>query len=113
MTDDSLRHEQYYRGAINYESILGNQITRVAVFRDTNIKQYASSIETLIFMCPKAIRNTAIKKRDELKLSSCEYDSITPDRMKLYDGLWRFVNEELENRDLIFKTKTFEIGSEE
>jgi len=114
MTDEEgtnlLSKRDYYKGIIEYEGILSTHITHIAQYRDRNLKQYASSIETFVLMCPKGIRDKGLKKLTELGLKRCEYEGIATSRMRLYDDLWVFVNELLEDSNLIFKTGSFEIG---
>lgn len=102
--------KDYYRGIINYEQILGTHITKMSQYRDSNLKQYCSSVETYILMCPKGIRDKSMLKLKELGLTRGIYHSVTDERLSLYDDLWIFVNELLESEDLIFKTGRFEIG---
>lgn len=107
---DEWEDKKFYRKELPIEPILGGQLTRIAVYRDTNLKQYASSIDTMILLCPDVIRKEMAKKRSELNLSSCEYENINPDKMRLYDDLWALINNELEIRNLIYKKSKYEIG---
>jgi hypothetical protein len=100
----------YYKGVINYEQILGTHITKMSQYRDSNLKQYCSSVETFILMCPKNIRTKSLEKLKELGLKRGVYHSITDDKLSLYDELWCYANEQLERENLIFKSGTFEIG---
>lgn len=106
------RQEQKYKSGLNYEYILGGQLTRVAIFRDTSVKKYASSVDTLIYMCPEIIRENSIKKRKTLGLTAGNYEGVNENKLSVYDELWIFINKELEDRNLIFKTSMFELGSE-
>ena len=107
---DILSKRDYFKGIIEYEGVLGTHLTHVAQYRDLNPRQYASSIETLILMCPKGLRNKGLEKLTELGLKRCDYDGMAMDKMLLYDKLWVFMNELLEDSNLIFKTGSFEIG---
>lgn len=109
--DEELRSKRaYYKGIIEIEGILGTHIVHVMQYRDKNLKQYASSIETLIIACPTGIRNKGLKKLTELGLKRCEYEGMSSNKMRLYDDLWIYINELLEESNLIFKTGSFEIG---
>lgn len=113
MTEDPLIRKESYRGVINYENILGGQITRAAVYRDIDVKKYASSIETYLLMCPPDICDEAILRLSEIGLVRCEYDNMNSKKQLLYDDLWRFINRKLkEETNLIFKTGSFEVGYE-
>ena len=108
--NEGLSKREYYKGIIEIEGILGTHITHVAQYRDTNPRQYASSVETLILNSPSWIRNKGLKKLTELGLKRCDYDGMAMDKMLLYDKLWVFINVSLEESNLIFKTGSFEIG---
>jgi len=102
-----------YKGDLRYESVLAGHITRLAVARDTSPTVYASGIETYILMCPPEICDNALAELKRLGLKRCEYSNLTPEKMMLYDDLWRFVNRQLKDvARLIFKTSTYEIGLE-
>jgi len=102
--DISYEKEERYRGRIEYESILGQHIFKISQYRDKDLKQYASSIETFILMCPLEIRKKGLDKLRNLGLENCNYNSMNEDRMKKYDELWIYVNELLETENLIFKS---------
>jgi len=110
MTRDDKQTRSNYSGLINQEGILVAHINHMAVYRDSNINQYASSIETFIIMCPKNIRNEALEKLKQLGLKRGGYIKITDKDQLAYDNLWIYTNELLEKNNLIFKTGTFEIG---
>ena len=112
MTDEiDAAKQSHYKGVINYEAILGGQITRVALYRDTNLKRYASAVETYALMCPPDIAEKAIKHLSELGLTRCEYEGMNKQKEVLYDDLFLFINDTLKNdANLIFKTSVFETG---
>jgi hypothetical protein len=118
MTDDDditpqdFEHASKFKSELNYELILGKQINRVALFRDINIKQYASSIDTLIIMLPEELRNNARKMQTKLGIEPSNYDGMNSEKLKKWDELWTFINLDLEDHNLIFKTSTFEVGTE-
>jgi hypothetical protein len=99
-----------YRGMLNYEGILGGQITRLMQYRDNNPKQYCSSIETLIIHCPKAVRRRALKKLKDLGLQPRKHSGLNEDKLLIYDELLMYINEKLEDANLIFRTGRFEVG---
>ena len=100
-----------YRSEIDYENILAGHIANIARYRDTNPRMYASSIETLILLCPAEIREEAQKRMQELHIGRGEYTNLTTQTRGLYDRLWQDISAQLEERNLIFKTryiKTYE-----
>lgn len=99
-----------YRGMLNYEGILGGHIQKLMQYRDTDPRRYCSSIETLIIHCPRSIRTKAFKKLEDLGLRRGFYTTINESKIIIYDDLLIFINELLENANLIFKTGTFEVG---
>jgi hypothetical protein len=99
-----------YRGMLNYEGIIGGHIQKVMQYRDTSLKQYCSSIETLIIHCPRQIRTKAYQRLHDLGLQRGRYMGINEDKLLVYDDLLIYVNELLEDANLIFRTGQFEIG---
>ena len=102
-----------FKDRINYEAILAAQINRMAMYRDTNLKQYASSVESFILMLPPSISEQAMDELDRLGLTRGEYNSMTIDKLVLYDKLWAITNVLLKNEGLIFKQSSYEIGLED
>ncbi|RLF35431.1 MAG: hypothetical protein DRN08_03070 [Thermoplasmata archaeon] len=89
-----------YHGFINYESILMQQLNRIAKYRsDKKIELYEQSVDTLIYMLPQDMREKAMeyKKKHDIRYE------ITQQGIQKYDDLWRYCNELLENANLIFK----------
>jgi len=113
LTLADLDHSTRFKSELNYELILGKQINRVAMYRDVNIKQYASSIDTLIIMLPGELRNNARKMQSKLLIEKGSYDGMNTERLKQWDELWTFINGDLEDHDLIFKTASYEVGRED
>jgi len=99
-----------YKGMLNYEGIIGGHIQRLMQYRDNNPKQYCSSIETLIIHCPKKIRERSFNKLREMGLQRGRYQGMNEAKLLIYDDLLIYINEELENANLIFRTGTFEVG---
>jgi len=102
-----------YRGMLNYEGIIGGHITRLMQNRDTNSKLYCIGIETLIIHCPKIIRTRSLQKLIDLGLRLRCYggpSGLNDEKLLIYDDLLMYINEQLENANLIFRTGTFEIG---
>jgi hypothetical protein len=100
-----------FQAALNYESIIAGHIANIAMYRDKNPRMYASSIETLILMCPHELREKAQKRMQELKIGNSNYTNLTTSQIRLYDRLWQYVSELLEKQNLIFRTsyiKTYE-----
>jgi len=101
-----------YKDNLNYQLILGKQIDRIARFRDMSLKQYASSIDTLIIMMAKDMRGPAIKKRNDTGLKPGDYDNMNQEKQNRYDELWIYVNNMLEDHGMIFRTQQFDHGKE-
>lgn len=114
MTNDTaILKKKEYRGDLNYEAILAAQVNRIATYRDTNLRAYASSVETYGLMCPPEICISVLEKLDQLGLTRCNYNSLTSERLKLYDDLFIYINKQLkEVAGIIFKTSSYEIGLE-
>jgi len=94
--------EEAYRQQIEYETLLNQQIGRIAQFRSNKQwEEYEESIETLILMLPAKLREDANKFKEENKI---EYDLSLAGR-KRYDNLWRFCNRIMEESNLSFKTR--------
>jgi len=100
-----------YHNKLDVEGLLLTHMNRIAIYRDKNLTQYCSSIETHILMCPKKIRTEGFKKMKELNITRGDYSNINRDKLIQYDNLYVFVNELLEKNKMIWKTKqvkTFE-----
>jgi len=113
INDNDVIKKKEYKGDLNYEAILAAQVNRIATYRDSDIRQYASSIETYALMCPPEICDLALSRLVRLGLLRCDYSGLTPERLKLYDDLFRYINVQLkEVAGIIFKTSSYEIGGE-
>lgn len=99
-----------YRGEFNYEMLLTGHARDIMKYSDNDWKLFCSSVENFIKWCPEEIRNKGFKKLNELGLHRRQYTHVTPEMIVLYDDLLIYVNELLEQRNIIFKTGTFEIG---
>lgn len=95
-----------YKNQLDAEGLLLMHMNRIAIYRDTDMRRYCSSVETLILMCPRNIRERGLNKLNELSLLRGRYSSITDDRMVVYDDLLVYVNEQLEKQRMIWKRKT-------
>jgi len=107
------RKHKEYKDKLNYEAGLLGQINRMANYRDINLRQYASSIETFMLMCPPDITQQSYDKLKELNLKPGEYDSMNIEKLTKYDLLWRYINTLLIKEGLIYKKSSYEIGMEE
>ena len=114
MTDEpSITTRREFKGLINYEAILGGHLNRVLAFRDLDPRRYASSVESFAIACPPVIAQDCLKHLVTLGLDRCVYDTITKERMLLYDTLLLYINNELAKAGLIFKTSTWDVGVED
>jgi len=106
--------QKNYIKKINYENILGGQITRVMMARDTAPAQYATSIETYLMFCPKSTRDKAFEYMKEIDLDRrIEKDHLNRDALLKIDDLAIKINTLLEkDENIIFASSTFAIGSD-
>jgi hypothetical protein len=112
LTIGDIEKATQFKDSLNYQILLGKQINRIAIYRDINIKQYASSIDTFIIMLdPDEIYPAVKKKRDALGLELCNYDGMNIDKQKKYDELWVFIHKQLKDHGLIFRSSSFEHGT--
>lgn len=93
------------KSQLDAESLLLTHLNRVGVFRDIDIRRYCSSVETLILMCPRKIRDKALSHMDDEKMLRVEYENVTKDKMKKFDDLLIYVNEQLEKDRMIWKKR--------
>ncbi len=111
MDEEYYGEEDSYKKQLDSESLLAMQLNRCAMYRDKNIKQYCSSVETLSLLCPRKIRNKILEQFKILKLIRGRYGVIDEDKLVTYDNLLIFINELLEKDKMIWKKreiKTFE-----
>lgn len=113
MTNDTDKQKNYLR-KINYEGILGGQITRVMMARDTTPSQYATSIETYLIFCPKSTRDKGFKYMKEIGLKRrIEKDELNHEALIKIDDLAIHINTLLEKEEnIIFASSTFAIGND-
>ena len=110
MTDEYVVDESL-KSQLDAEALLLMQINRMAVYRDTEPKKYCSSIETLILICPRYIRDKSMGKIQELGLRRGHYEAVNEERLVLYDDLLVFLMETLERQKMVWKkrsVRTFE-----
>ena len=100
--------KEKYTKPIDYESNLSIQMSRIATFRSNRqYREYFTSVDTLVFMLPKKMRSDALeyKKNNNVSMDVCSYG------VNQYDEFWMYVNELLEDANLIYRTgyiKTYE-----
>ena len=110
MTDEYFV-EEGYRSKLDAEGLLLMHMNRIAMYRDTDMKRYCSSVETLILLCPRNIRERGLIYMNTIGLQRGMYSSITDDKRVIYDDLLIYINEQLEKQRMIWKKrsiKTFE-----
>ena len=101
-TDDDFEIRSKFQQKIDYESVLLQQMGRIAQFRSSDsLKSYEISIETLLLMLPKSLREQAQEYREKEGISR----SISNAGKHKYDLLWEYINELLEENNLIYHTK--------
>lgn len=91
-----------FQHKIDYETILLQQMGRIAQYRSSKeLKYYQSSIDTLIYMLPLGLRNLAL----EFKHDNQVVFSMSSEGLNKYDQLWEYINGLLEENNLIYHTK--------
>jgi len=113
MITETEKQKTYIR-KLNYEGILGGQITRSMIARDTTPAQYATSIETYLIFCPKSTRDKGFEYMNEIGLERrIEKDDLNRDALIKIDDLAIHINTLLEkDENIIFASSTFAIGSD-
>jgi len=101
--------EEYYddafRSQLDAEALLLMHMNRIAINRDTDIKRYCSSVETLILICPRFVRDRGMEYMNEHNIQRGRYGSITDERLVVYDDLLIFINEQLEKQRMIWRKR--------
>ena len=97
-----------FRGIVDYEGLLAAQVNRIADTRAKDLKRYEDNVDTLCVMLPSGLRGEAREYRKEKGVVI----DLTERGKQRYDLFWIFINELLEKSNLIFKTSSFEVGSE-
>lgn len=101
-SDDEYEIRSKFQQKIDYETVLLQQMGRIAQHRSSgDLKQYESSIDTLVLMLPSEVRNKAIVFKKENDISY----KIELVGKKKYDILWEYINQLLEDNNLIYHTK--------
>ena len=103
MSEQSFEYERQekYQKPIDYETILGHQMSRIAQYRSNKERElYEESVDTLLIMLPKNLRDKGM----ELKTKENIHYDISENGKKKYDMLWIHINESLEEHNLIYKT---------
>ena len=103
--------EYKFQQGLSYEGVLTNFLGYIAQWRVKDPRMYASGIETLILMCPQDMYVKGMEELEVLGLSRCDYQNMNQVRLRLYDDLWRYMNKQLEDGNLIYRTsyiKTYE-----
>lgn len=97
-----------FRGLVDYESLLAAQVNRIADTRAKDTKRFEDNVDTLCVMLPTGLR----EKAREYKKEKGVVIDLTERGKQRYDLFWIYINELLEQSNLIFKTSSFEAGSE-
>jgi hypothetical protein len=87
------------------------EMDRANMNRDSDIKRYCVSVETIILNLPRSIKYKAYGHMKELGLERGRYGSITEDKLVLYDDLNNYIRDQLEKQKQMWvkkETKTFE-----
>jgi hypothetical protein len=106
MTEDFFSSDDAFKSQLDAEALILMHMNRSAIYRDTDPKKYCSSVETLILICPRNIRDKALEKMDELHLVRGRYEAVTDTRLVVYDDLLVFIHEQLEKHKMIWKKRS-------
>ena len=104
MTDE-IFYDDAFKSQLDAEGLLLMHMNRIAINRDTDIKRYCSSVETLILVCPRAVRDRGFEYMAEHGIQRGRYGSITDERLVVYDDLLVFINEQLEKQRMIWRKR--------
>lgn len=101
-TNDDFDIESRYHNKIDYETILLQQMGRIAQYRSSKeLKFYQSSIDTLVYMLPVKLRTQALKYKNDNDIVF----NMSSIGLHKYDQLWEYINNLLEENNLIYHTK--------
>ena len=107
MSSSEYEKQDKYQKPVDYEQNLLQQMGRIAQYRSNNeFVKYIQGITALIIMLPKDLRTKSFDYKKELGLTY----AVTADGIDKYDELWIFINELLEEANLIYRMsyiKTF------
>ena len=92
-------------------SLILREMDRANMNRDNDKQKYCISVETIILNLPRSIKYKAYTELTKLGLVRGHYESITPERLVLYDDLNNYIRDQLEKQKQMWvkkETKTFE-----
>lgn len=104
MTDE-IFYDDAFKSQLDAEGLLLMHMNRIAINRDTDIKRYCSSVETLILVCPRAVRDRGFEYMREHGMIRGRYGSITDEKLVIYDDLLVYINEQLEKQRMIWRKR--------
>lgn len=104
MSDD-IFYDDAFKSQLDAEGLLLMHMNRIAVYRDTDPKQYCSSVETLILLCPRFVREKSMEQLQSMGIRRGDYSNITHEKKIIYDDLLIFVNELLEKQRMIWRKR--------
>ena len=102
---DEIFFDEAFKSQLDAEALLLMHMNRIAMFRDNNDKQYCSSIETFILLCPRYVRDKAMEHIKDLGIKRGDYSNVTMEKKLIYDDLFVFVNELLEKQRMIWRKR--------
>lgn len=105
MTSDEVFYDDAFKSQLDAEGLLLMHMNRIAINRDTNIKQYCSSVETLILICPRYVRDHGLQYLKDHGILRGHYGSITEEKAVIYDDLLIYINELLEKQRMIWRKR--------
>ena len=104
MTDE-IFYDDAFKSQLDAEALLLMHMNRIAINRDTNIKQYCSSVETLLLISPRSVRDRGFEYMNQHSIVRGRYGSITDEKVIQYDDLLIYINEQLEKQRMIWRKR--------
>ena len=112
MSDEYYMDETFQQEKqLNEIMLILREMDRANINRDTDVKRYCKSVETIILNLPRSIKYKAYNKLTELGLTRGQYGTITDEKLVIYDDLNNYIRDQLEKQKQMWvkkETKTFE-----
>lgn len=100
MSSSDFERQEKYQKPVDYEQNLLQQMGRIAQYRSNNeFVKYIQGLTALIIMLPKDMREKSLSHKQDLGITF----QVNIEGIEKYDQLWIFVNELLEEANLIYR----------
>lgn len=104
---DAIETKKVYRQPIDYENgVILQKIREASHWRDTDIKAYESSVQTLALLLPKELRKQALLFFNDDTIR----EDLTMDGKKDFDDYLVYILTLLEDHNICFPKLTYEVG---